>query len=731
MNSSKRLPWWLRPVRMMRRDYIGDFAAFKNSDLEALAREDKERWHVNVEWVMATPGCAPGLAYQTLFNSKKFEKYPALGDFDMLREYLPHAKKHGVHLMPYVNLHWYSYEFAAKHPGWEQLLEDGTAYGKKHPLYGGGTTLCVNSPWREWAFEMIREVMRTGVDGCFLDGPLVFPGCCYCDSCREQFAKSHRGAALPSFEDWSNPDWKKFARFRSQSWQRFMRDAQAAARQINPGAAIFLNGGGFDPSALTTARDAYLMEGVQTFTGAEEFFHCTDGYDSPYKTLNLARFLSAGEKPAVLFTHHALSTWHYNPLPRAEMVMALAESVAGGANTWFAIFMEAMQSQAPESFAPLEEIGAFLANNEEYYTATRSAAETATLLSNQTLYFYLTQFGELTQTVSSGRERNLVSDVAKSESREDLCARRDAAAKLLDHEYHGCLDALNFAHVPVRVLWDEHLTPENLKGVRTLVLPSDACLSTAQIAAIMRFVEKGGGLIATFETGFYDESGDKAARRDWLRFLGIEKVEGVFTPSRIEDYWTITTELLPGLRKGLMLPRPVNALRIKARKDAETLALFNNPIGKSYAFPKGISDSPGILFSRRGKGRVLYVAATLFESFDMFHIDAHKDVARALVELAAGRGGAQVATDAPGSLAVELRAQKGRLMVHLVNVTSDMKRPMGCFVPLHDVTVSVRAGGVRRAKCLWSGKTLRVRQENGRVTFTVPKIEAYEVVVLS
>jgi hypothetical protein len=60
-----------------------------------------------------------------------------------------------------------------------------------------------------------------------------------------------------------------------------------------------------------------------------------------------------------------------------------------------------------------------------------------------------------------------------------------------------------------------------------------------------------------------------------------------------------------------------------------------------------------------------------------------------------------------------------------------MKRPMGCIVPLRDVTLCVRAPGVRRARCLWSGKTLRVRKEKGRAIFTVPRIEAYEVVVLT
>jgi len=35
-------------------------------------------------------------------------------------------------------------KLADAHPGWEQLTASGKAYGRLHPLYGNGTTFCVN-----------------------------------------------------------------------------------------------------------------------------------------------------------------------------------------------------------------------------------------------------------------------------------------------------------------------------------------------------------------------------------------------------------------------------------------------------------------------------------------------------------------------------------------------------------------------------------------------------------
>jgi hypothetical protein len=715
---------------MMRRDYLSDFSNFLASDLDQLARETKERWQVNCEWVLATLGAAPGLGHVTTFNSTKFEKLKSLGARDVLREYVPHAHRHGIHVLGYINMHWYSYEFAKAHPGWEQIMEDGVVYGRKHPLYGGGTTFCVNSPWRDWAFEMIREVMQTGVDGCFLDGPVIFRGACYCVHCRKQFRAATGSRRLPKFDDWADPLWKRFGAFRADSWARFMKDAQAAAREVNPDAVIFLNGGGFSAHNIKNGYDVERLEPYQSFSGSEEFFHCHGNYLSPFRALNLARFLSAGTKPGVVFSHHGLSTWHYVPLPVAEMTTALAQTVAGGSNTWFAIFSPAMERNRADALAPFESAGKFIAECDPYTTANESAAETAVLLSSRTGYGYVTRHAGLCRDIGSGREVGLYLDSGSGSKPGNATQRREASVEILEHENEGCLDALNHAHVPARILWDGGLSDEALRRIKVLVLPNVACLSEDQIAAIQRFVRNGGGLVATFESGVYDEWGEPVARNEWQRFLGIARIEGVFLPSRTEDYLSLTRPL-DGIPAHSLIPRPVNALAIRPTHDADVLALYWNPINKAYTLPRGISKYAAILSARRGKGRVVYIASPLFESFDRFHIGVHKDLARALVQLAAGRAGLQVETNAPGSLAIEVRSQPGRLLVHLVNVTSDMKRPMGEIIPLRDIEIRLRAPRFHSARCLRSGKTLRLQQAGGHVRFQVPVIPDYEIVLLS
>lgn len=717
--------WWEKPLRMIRRDYLGDFSPFLNSNLERCAMETIKIWRANCEWIMATPGCAPGTGHLTTFNSEKFEKLPGLGNRDLLREYIVFAKKYNLHIIAYINMHWYSYKFAEKNPGWQQMCEDGIPYGQKNPLYGNGTTFCVNSPWRNWAFDMIEEVMKTGVDGCFLDGPVIYPGACYCPHCREKFKKLTGSDRLPSFLDWSDPLWKKFAWFRSQCWADFMKDAMDAARKVNENAVMFLNGGAFSASNILLGYDAGRMEKFQTFTGAEDFFHCTDYYRSPYTTLNLSRFLSGGKNPSVVFTHHCLSTWHYVPLPEGELSTALAQATAGGSNTWFAIFYPAFEKTKKYATSGLK-TARLIEKAEKFIEKTQSCAETGVLISNTTLYYYISVHNGLCYEPGSGKEQGLIMDTGTMLSA-DIRKTREVCEKILNNENQGCLDFCNFAHIPVKVIWDEYLNEETLKKLKLLILPNSACISEKQIESIYNFVNGGGVLLCDFESGMYDEYGNVIDRQNWLDFLGIEKIAGVFKPSRIEDYLVLTKKI-GEIEKDILIPRPVNALAVKPCADAEIIARFLNPLNFAYTQPKGVSQYPAILVSKRGKGKVIYFASPIFESYNKFHIDMHKHLIWSLIKKNVP-GGLQVETNAPGSIAIEVRKNEKAVSIHIVNVTGEMKRPIDKIVSLYNIEISIRTHS-NRAIALSTGRFLKTKKEKGRLRFVVPQITDYEIVVL-
>jgi glycosyl hydrolase family 42 (putative beta-galactosidase) len=63
--------------------------------------------------------------------------------------------------------------------------------------------------------------------------------------------------------------------------------------------------------------------------------------------------------------------------------------------------------------------------------------------------------------------------------------------------------ALIQARIPFDLVFDQHL--KDLSKYRVLILPETECLSDEQLAQVRRFVENGGGLIATGQAGMYDE----------------------------------------------------------------------------------------------------------------------------------------------------------------------------------------------------------------------------------
>jgi len=60
------------------------------------------------------------------------------------------------------------------------------------------------------------------------------------------------------------------------------------------------------------------------------------------------------------------------------------------------------------------------------------------------------------------------------------------------------------ARVPFRLIFDEHLSELSRSNCKVLILPDSECLSDEQLTAIRLYVAKGGGLVATEQTGFYD-----------------------------------------------------------------------------------------------------------------------------------------------------------------------------------------------------------------------------------
>lgn len=726
------MKWWEKPVRMMRLDYISDLVRMKEADLDALARSKRDDWNINCEWVIGTPGIAPGLADKVTFNTPKFEKYEALGDFDLIREYLPHARRYGIKVLAYLNMHWFSYAFADQHSNWEQKIVDGRSYGRVRPLYGGGTTLCVNTPWAQWAWELIEEAMKTGIDGVFLDGPVIYPGCCYCDSCKAKFQERY-GVQIPVEEDWFDDAWKNFIEFREESMADFLKGAKEAVEGVNPEGVVFLNAGSWHGGGWRVARNMEKVGDYQHFNGAESFFHpgSTTGVKSMLEWALTAKHLVAGGKPAVVFSHHTLGAWHYIPLAPIEAKLAVAQTVACGANPWIAVFDYALDHSKEEAIAPIKGVNGFLSANEEYYTGTRSGAKVGLLFSSQNNVFYLSELDDMYGDVASGVEKDLGVALTSGKIARDWKKRKAICDNIVGSEFYGWSLMLSRAHIPYDVILDKDLNPQDLADYDLIVLPNSACLSQDQLDVLRDFVENGGALIATFETGRYDDKGVRHTR-DLSDLLGIEEVEGAMGTGVAEEYLKAVAPM-GSIRNGQFLPRPAYSLKVREQDGTHVLAKFLESTGRVYLAPKGESCYPGLILREYGKGKVAYLASLLGNSYTTLKIEDHELLARYMVEQVRN-GESEITVEAPPTVQVELRKQvrdgKERILIHLVNNTGDMQRPMTTLIPIYDIRVKIPKADASSVRTLWSKEGLAFMQSGDVIEFTLPRLEFYEVVVI-
>lgn len=732
MHAHTETAWWKQPLRIIRYDPLNDFTDFMNGDYAEHAREVRRVCHANCEWVMANGGSSPGTASVANFDSPHFEKNPTLGDRDVLRDYLPHARAEGIRVIAYINLHWFSYAFADEYPGWEQQLADGTAYGRKTPLYGNGTTLCVNTPWRDWAYLLISEAMSTGIDGVFLDGPVVFPGACYCPVCRKLYAESHEGAAPPEVEDWSD-DWLSWVDFREESMERFLAGAQQAVRDANPEGIVYLNAGGFQLSTRS-ARHPWRLEHFQEMTGAEVFVHFGVAGEDIHDTTVMAKFLSAGKNPAIVFSDHATGGWHYVGLSEPELCREFYQTAAGGASPWIAVFTPALEHQHDKTLAPVSTGWGRLETLEPWLAGDEPATRIAVLRSESTALAYRSNLDVVRIKSGAAKEQDLIA-TAGSSSIDDPVALKRFCEELSLEEFRGWCDILTRQHFPFDVIREKECDADSLGEYDVLILPNTACLPESAQAEIREYVAAGGVVVSTFETGWYDERGIR--RKAGSEGLGTP-VPGeidAFAPASFEEYAVVTDsgDGIGGFDTGELLPRPEYALKLALAPDIMPGANYLNPIGAHYRQPQGVSDHPMFFWSEANMsgGRWVRFSCLPGRAWRRYRVPAWEKLIDGVIPRFS-RSPRQLETDAPTTVQIEIRRQNAptpRTLVHIINNSGNNHFPPSEIVPIGACSLSVSVPEPRRVY-LAGADQIEWSWADGRLTCTVPCVEQYQILVI-
>ena len=692
--------WWEKePLRLVEIGDGLDFSAIAlEKEVEAVKRLGGNVQHFHCMLHSANEGDTAGLNDRRFFFETKLAKK---NNPDRLRAYLPLAHKRGIRVIVYFNVHWYSQRFGKEHSDWLQLKEDSKPMDD---VYTTGTSFCINSGYREWVFQILRDLCNYEIDGILYDGPIFFDKTCYCEECRRIFRRK-TGAEVPPKSNRQHPLWKRLIDFQAESLGRFLADSDTIIKKINPEVLLYMNGNSNWPY-WPTGRDNHQIIKHTDMLIAEGGFLYNDLNQTPvYKPAMCAKLLvsQARGKPAFSANCVGHKPWSWYPLPAAEISLMFAETLASGTTFWTAVFPDDLSQPELKVITSYNQL---IKDNPVPFFQTKSLSKVALVWPSHSVEVYAGSTVPLTDFTKE----------VKAESVGDI-----------DAEFTGFYEGLSRAQVPFDVIDEENFN--NLSRYELLFLPNASCLSPASVEMLKMFVRNGGNLVASFETSLYDEAGKKKKDFQLEELFGCNFAGSIFGPldwDYISPAPRRGSYLLKDITKKF-LPAPTYGVQVKLTT-GRVLLYFCGRLAGCYEHPPKISEQPFLVLNRLGKGNILYLAGTLGLSLGKFRFPEYLLLFK---NICSEFSSSLVTIESAPRVEVSLREKGEQIFLHLINQTSGLKRPLTSFHPLLDLRINLFLNKkVTQANALRTEKRLELKKVRTGISLVLPHLNDYEIIAL-
>ena len=625
--------------------------------------------------------------YNAIYESEKHE--------EMLSKYLTKTRQNGIMIILYLNCHILLSSQEKMAGQWAKRRKDGTYIKLYNDVY---YSPCMNSSWTDYFLGQIEQLKDFDIGGIFFDGPLVHD--CYCPSCRklfaEKFGKPMTDAPLSEIKDFSNKQCIEFA-------EKIYRKV----KEVNKNWISYTNSNLLHGS--WSSEEIHRLLQCEDIVGTEGGFQF---YGKPkdcplWKCSLAAKMIEAvgKSKPKVIFMAGDHKSWSWYMHTGTETKLCYASILANGASAWYGIHCSSdmLESKAGEA---AREMLAFDSDNDELYNDTVSLAETAIFYSFDTGKKYPAEY-QLSDFYG-----------ASSAVAADCIGSYSAG---LD----GAIATLFYSGIPYDIVNEENL--DSLAKYKTIVIPNAACLNAASVTALREYVKQGGILIADGETSLYDENLKRYEN------FSLSDVFGLDFSGRVKDFNLWDYFRLNGDNKDLLsdkgvkyIPAPVKVLQTSLHENTEVIAQLCPPLPGCYAGKPEKPDLPLITGHNFGKGRAYFIAGTFFELYYSYGFVHYMEIIRSLIK----RGHTQPVNFISPSDAVEITYRKsvrsGKELIHLVNFTGSMSRPINKVIPLADGELIINKP-FKTATALVAGKKLK-KTQNG--SLILPEIQEFEVIEL-
>jgi hypothetical protein len=305
--------------------------------------------------------------------------------------------------------------------------------------------------------------------------------------------------------------------------------------------------------------------------------------------------------------------------------------------------------------------------------------------------------------------------------------------------YHALIES----RIPFEMVHDRYLDARQVDRFKLLVLPNIAALSDGQCLQLRDYVNRGGSLLATYETSLYDESGKERSDFGLGDLFGVSfdrQVEGPMKNSylRCEKENGQFHPVLEGLHDAGRIINGIYRLGVHPRAEFPsplTLIPSYPDLPMEHVYPRTPkTDTREIYLREMGESRIVYFPWDIDRTFwNILNVDHGRLIRNALFW--ALREEIPVRVSGRGILDVTIWQQKHSMTVHLVNLTNPMmmKGPFRELIPLTNQQVKIRVPPGREVtavKLLVAGAEPEYELSADNIKLSVPEILDHEVIAL-
>lgn len=652
--------WFENVYRQLHIDsHFGGFREiYRNFDAEAAAQIFEE---AGVQMVSYFAKCWAGYSY---YPTKIGTVHPGL-DRDFTGELTGALKKRGIRCIVYFMLGM-ERRRQKEHPEWVRNTDSERAMFDESAI-ADAAMMCFRSPYvDEVGLPQMKEIIELyDNDGFFVDIVMqqFLQSNCYCRYCRESFTKEV-GGELP--KDDSDPKAFAYRKWSNRHMEAFMEKVHLALSEIKPDITIINNYAWMIRYPVTPPR--YVR-------------HIT--WDTPVPKVGLFSW------------NFSLEARYVSTLP--DITWSCMNTRG---NTWGEYSL-----REPEAF--LSECAILLASCGRTYLSDipypHGNPDTAVM----DVFGAVNRRTRELEPFLKGCEP--VKDTAVLHSGDSVWSKapmKPTPSWIPGPAYHsvcGAHKALIEGHVQMGILNSEVFL-DTIGEYGALVLPDQRILSEKECQAIRKFVKNGGALFATGETAVRDTNNNLLNNFSIADVLGVDYLD---SPDTSNCYLRVKT----GNNEYGIPAMDVQVIgkytRIKTAS-AETLLELVPPyegIKTGTPPPALVPEGPGVTINSYGKGKAIYCAAQLFDSYYKESTPVLRKLALWMLGLIYPEKSRSIVFDnTPVNVEVFYNRRGNERFVHLVNYSGD-KREVGTpqvqdFTTVHGIKIRVKTGKKPRSVTL-------------------------------